>query len=120
VRSHLISAFTKIEIEDRILNRNKFRYNMEEKFKNFEEKKEYKKLANQKMALEKELTKNVFDINSYLEKRNILNDMVEIDHSNPMEVLKWNSKKVKIMKDIKPNIILKFNKKKKGMIKNKY
>lgn len=117
MRAHLIAAFTKIEVEDRILHRNKYKYNLEEKFRSFDEKKEYKKLANKKMALEKELTKNIFDINDYLENRHLVNEIINMDQSNPMDVLKWNVKKSKIMRDIKPNIILQFNKKKKNMIK---
>ncbi len=119
VRAHLLSAFTKIEIEDRILHRNRQKYTLDEKFRSLGEKKEYKKLATQKMAIEKELTKDVFDINNYLENRHLINEIISMDNATPMEILQWNAKKVKIMKDLKPNIILQFNKKKKGIVKKK-
>jgi len=119
VRAYLISAFTKIEIEDRILHRNKQNYNLDEKFRSLNEKKEYKKLATQKMMIEKELTKGVFDINNYLENRHLINEIISMDNAQPMEILQWNAKKIKIMKDIKPSIILEFNKKKKGIIRQK-
>jgi len=71
------------------------------------------------MAIEKELTKDIFNLNDYLDNRHLLNEIINMEQSNPMEVLQWNAKKVKIMKDIQPNIILQFNKKKKGIIKSK-
>ena len=71
------------------------------------------------MMIEKELTKGVFDINNYLENRHLINEIISMDNAQPMEILQWNAKKIKIMKDIKPSIILEFNKKKKGIIRQK-
>lgn len=65
------------------------------------------------MLLEKDITKNDFDKNNFIENGMLINEIKQIESKTPMETLEWNAKKVKIMKGIKPNIILDFNKKKK-------
>jgi hypothetical protein len=69
------------------------------------------------MMLEKNITKNDFDRNNYIQNGMLINEIKQIESKTPMETLEWNSKKVKIMKGIKPNIILNYNKKKKAIRK---
>ena len=82
--------------------------------KTLDERKDYKKIANNKMIIEKELEKDNFDVKDFLDNRHMLKEILNMDSANPNEVLQWNCSKAKIMRDIHPNIILQNNNKKKN------